>query len=74
MINDSTTDSKYACPMCEATMKVRLGNVFHLDDPKFGMTVYCPNQVSCPCEVFAHDEKESGCYEIIVGKYKKHKN
>ena len=65
--------SEYKCPLCQVNLVWQYGNVFHINDPKFGLTLFC-NNIACQCEVFGYTntQKIADAFEIIEGKYTAH--
>ncbi len=54
--------------MCKSELKELVGNQVHINDPKYGTGLYCPNY-QCPAqEVYGHstDSGEKGLKEAFA--------
>ena len=64
---------KYKCPLCGAELVEMVGESVHPNNPKYGITLYCPSY-ACPAqEVSGHDDNAKKAFEVIEHRFGKAK-
>lgn len=62
------------CPLCGTKLEWRNGNKMYPDDPKHGVSCWCPAPYPSVCsaqEVLGHGNTANDAYVVVLAKYKK---
>jgi len=60
---------KYYCPLCKSELVQMFGESVHPNDPKYGVTLYCPSW-KCPAqEVSGHGSNVKDAWGVIEAKF-----
>ena len=64
---------EYLCPLCKIELSTQFGNYFHPNNPDYGLTLFCNNNL-CNVEVFGYTRGKNlkDAFEIITDKYTDH--
>ena len=59
----------YNCPICQSILVSQVGDQAHLQNPEFGIILYCQNRQCSAQEVMGHGNKEKDAYQVILDKF-----
>jgi len=57
------------CPICGEGMMGMYGEKMHIDDNRYGYSLYCVNMECSAEECFGHGKNEKEAYEVVLAKY-----